>query len=38
MSMKKDLKRKSKKQYLPPELKEVWNEDIGMKGTFLLEL
>jgi hypothetical protein len=31
-------KMKSKKRYVPPEIKEVWNEDIGMTGVYLLEM
>lgn len=30
-------KRKLKK-YEPPEIKEVWDEQIGMRGVYLLEL
>ena len=28
-------KTSDKKKYKPPVIKEVWNEDIGMKSTFL---
>jgi len=27
-----------KKKYEPPEIKEVWDEQIGMRGVYLLEL
>jgi hypothetical protein len=26
------------KKYEPPEIKEVWDEQIGMRGVYLLEL
>ena len=28
----------TKKKYVCPEIREVWSENIGMKGTFLLEM
>jgi len=30
--------KKQKKKYQPPEIKEVWDEQIGMRGVYLLEL
>jgi hypothetical protein len=27
-----------RKKYEPPEIKEVWDEQIGMRGIYLLEL
>ena len=27
-----------KKRYIRPEIKEVWDENIGMKGVYLLEM
>ncbi len=32
------LDKKTKKKYIPPEIKEVWNEEIGMTGAYLLEM
>ena len=32
------LSKKTKKKYTPPEIKEVWNEEIGMTGAYLLEM
>jgi hypothetical protein len=26
------------KKYEPPEIKEVWDEQVGMRGVYLLEL
>jgi hypothetical protein len=26
------------KKYTPPEIKEVWDEQIGTRGVYLLEL
>jgi hypothetical protein len=26
------------KKYAPPEIKEVWDEQIGTRGVYLLEL
>jgi len=26
------------KKYVPPEIKEVWDEQIGTRGVYLLEL
>ena len=28
----------AKKMYVKPEIKEVWNENIGMTGAYLLEM
>jgi hypothetical protein len=28
----------AKIEYVKPELKEVWNEDIGSMGIYLLEM
>jgi hypothetical protein len=28
----------SKRKYVKPKLVEVWNERIGLKGAFLLEM
>ncbi len=29
---------KKLKKYEPPQIKEVWDEQIGMRGVYLLEL
>jgi hypothetical protein len=29
---------KKKQKYVKPEIKEVWDENIGMRGIYLLEL
>ena len=31
-------KGKIKKEYVRPEIKEVWNENIGLNGVYLLEM
>ncbi len=30
--------RTMKRAYVKPEIKEVWNENIGMTGVYLLEM
>ncbi len=32
------LGKRTKKKYVKPEIKEVWNEDIGIHGAYLLEM
>jgi hypothetical protein len=32
------MKESKLKKYEPPEVKEVWDEQIGMRGVYLLEL
>ena len=32
------VKGKTKRKYIRPEIKEVWNENIGMTGVYLLEM
>jgi hypothetical protein len=29
---------KTKKKYSPPVIREVWSEEIGMSGVYLLEM
>lgn len=29
---------KKKKKYIKPDIKKVWNENIGMTGVYLLEM
>jgi hypothetical protein len=29
---------KKAKKYVKPEIKEIWDENIGSTGTFLLEM
>lgn len=39
--MKKEEKKEEKlknKRYIRPEIKEVWDENIGMSGVYLLEM
>ena len=39
--MKKEQKKEGnlkKKRYIRPEIKEVWDENIGMRGVYLLEM
>ena len=31
-------KRRKKRVYVKPDIKEVWNENIGMTGVYLLEM
>ena len=32
------IKGGTKKKYTPPKIEEVWNEEIGMSGVYLLEM
>jgi hypothetical protein len=32
------IERTIKRVYVKPEIKEVWNENIGMTGVYLLEM
>ena len=29
---------RSKREYVKPMISEVWNEEIGLKGAYLLEM
>ena len=32
------LQKQTRRVYVKPDIKEVWNENIGMTGVYLLEM